>query len=193
VLDDLIRAACDGPSSSSSMEPAGSTARLRPYGTPCRCGGARCTSTGTYCTRARAPARSQPVPLPKAGRGPTSPAMLRTRLTPAGFVRPCQPSPVTAPPAGSGWWHEIKHDGHRLMVRREGERVRAFTRNGNDWGGALPGHCGGRGWTAAPLVPDRRRGGGGGRRRLVIELVRSQAKPAPVCAATDRCWQEARR
>jgi ATP-dependent DNA ligase len=28
----------------------------------------------------------------------------------------------------------IKHDGYRLMVRRDGSRVRAFTRNGHDWG-----------------------------------------------------------
>jgi ATP-dependent DNA ligase len=65
-------------------------------------------------------------------------AMPSTRLLPAGFVRPCQPSPVAAPPAGPGWFHEIKHDGHRLMVRREGERVRAFTRNGHDWAARYP-------------------------------------------------------
>jgi ATP-dependent DNA ligase len=29
--------------------------------------------------------------------------------------------------------HEIKHDGFRLMVWREGERVRLFTRRGFDW------------------------------------------------------------
>jgi ATP dependent DNA ligase domain len=64
--------------------------------------------------------------------------MLRNRVTPAGFVRPCQPSPVVCPPAGSGWFHEIKHDGIRLLVRRENERVRAFTRNGNDWAARYP-------------------------------------------------------
>src|ERR1051325_5212320 len=67
--------------------------------------------------------------------------MLRSRLPPVGFVRPCQPSPIAAPPAGPGWFHEIKHDGFRLLVRRDGERVRAFTRNGNDWAERYPVIC----------------------------------------------------
>jgi ATP-dependent DNA ligase len=46
------------------------------------------------------------------------------RLLPAGFVAPCQPSPVLEPPAGADWLHEIKHDGFRLMVHRNGGRVR---------------------------------------------------------------------
>jgi hypothetical protein len=28
------------------------------------------------------------------------------------------------PPDGADWLHEIKHDGYRLMVRRDGGRVR---------------------------------------------------------------------
>jgi bifunctional non-homologous end joining protein LigD len=36
-------------------------------------------------------------------------------------------------PAGPDWIHEIKHDGYRLIVQREGKRVRLFTRNGNEW------------------------------------------------------------
>jgi bifunctional non-homologous end joining protein LigD len=34
--------------------------------------------------------------------------------------------------------HEIKHDGFRLMVRREGSRVRLFTRGGHDWADRFP-------------------------------------------------------
>jgi bifunctional non-homologous end joining protein LigD len=64
--------------------------------------------------------------------------MPQTRLTPAGFIRPCQPSLVAVPPAGPDWFHEIKHDGIRLLVRRDGERGRAFTRNGNDWAARYP-------------------------------------------------------
>ena len=30
------------------------------------------------------------------------------------------------------WIHEIKHDGYRLIVQREGTRVRLFTRNWSD-------------------------------------------------------------
>jgi bifunctional non-homologous end joining protein LigD len=33
-------------------------------------------------------------------------------------------------PAGKDWLHEIKHDGYRLIVLRDGKRVRLFTRNG---------------------------------------------------------------
>jgi bifunctional non-homologous end joining protein LigD len=52
---------------------------------------------------------------------------------PSGFIEPCQPSKATRPPSGPPWVREIKHDGYRLMVRRDGERVRCFTRNGHDW------------------------------------------------------------
>src|SRR6478609_936799 len=45
---------------------------------------------------------------------------------------PCLPTRGTAVPAGSDWIHEIKHDGYRLTVHREGKRVRLFTRNGRD-------------------------------------------------------------
>ena len=42
------------------------------------------------------------------------------------------------PPSGSLWVHEIKHDGYRLMVRRDGLRVRCFTKNGHDWTDRFP-------------------------------------------------------
>jgi hypothetical protein len=51
---------------------------------------------------------------------------------PSGLIQPCQPSKVTRPPSGQLWVHEIKHDGYRLMVRHDGERVRCLTRNGHD-------------------------------------------------------------
>jgi bifunctional non-homologous end joining protein LigD len=34
--------------------------------------------------------------------------------------------------------HEFKHDGYRLMVRREGTTVRLFTRRGYDWTDRYP-------------------------------------------------------
>jgi bifunctional non-homologous end joining protein LigD len=37
------------------------------------------------------------------------------------------------PPFGPGWVHEIKHDGYRLIVRRDGPSVRLFTRRGYYW------------------------------------------------------------
>ena len=36
------------------------------------------------------------------------------------FIKPCLPSKVFRPPFGPLWVHEIKHDGYRLMVRRDG-------------------------------------------------------------------------
>jgi bifunctional non-homologous end joining protein LigD len=51
------------------------------------------------------------------------------------FIEPCQPSKVAAPPSGPLWVHEIKHDG---LVRRDGARVRCFTRNGHDWADRFP-------------------------------------------------------
>jgi bifunctional non-homologous end joining protein LigD len=37
------------------------------------------------------------------------------------------------PPTGQGWIHEIKHDGFRLLARRDAAGVRLFTRRGIDW------------------------------------------------------------
>ena len=45
---------------------------------------------------------------------------------------------VQVPPVGDHWLHEIKHDGFRLMVRRDRDRVRLFTRNGHDWAARYP-------------------------------------------------------
>jgi hypothetical protein len=35
------------------------------------------------------------------------------------FIEPCLPSPAAKPPSGSNWIHEIKHDGFRLIARRD--------------------------------------------------------------------------
>ena len=56
----------------------------------------------------------------------------------SGFVTPCLPSKAPRPPAGPSWIHEIKHDGYRLMVRRDGARVRCYTKNGHDWADRFP-------------------------------------------------------
>jgi len=64
--------------------------------------------------------------------------MIERRQLPSGFIRPCQPSRVARPPSGPKWVHEIKLDGYRLMVRRDGARVRCFTRRGHDWADRFP-------------------------------------------------------
>jgi bifunctional non-homologous end joining protein LigD len=52
--------------------------------------------------------------------------------------KPCIPTRGTFVPAGPDWLHEIKHDGYRLIVQRDGQRVRLFTRRGFDWSDRFP-------------------------------------------------------
>jgi len=64
---------------------------------------------------------------------------MRKRLSAGtGFIEPCLPSPAEKPPAGSTWIHEIKHDGYRLMARRDPAGIRLFTRNAHDWTDRYP-------------------------------------------------------
>ena len=69
---------------------------------------------------------------------PKQPAATGAKALFPSFIKPCLPSKATRPPSGSLWVHEIKHDGYRLMVRRDGLRVRCFTRNGNNWADRFP-------------------------------------------------------
>jgi hypothetical protein len=61
------------------------------------------------------------------------------RTLPAGFIAPCLPTTDKLP---SGWLHEIKHGGFRIIAWRDGPRVRLYSRPGNDLN--------------APLSADRR-------------------------------------
>lgn len=60
------------------------------------------------------------------------------RLLPAKFVQPCLGVDSDKVPTGEGWIHEIKHDGYRMQVRKDGDRVRLFTRRGFDWTDRYP-------------------------------------------------------
>jgi len=65
--------------------------------------------------------------------------MLRERTRPGlGIIEPCLPSPAKAPPSGPGWIHEIKHDGFRIMARRDSAGVRLITCHGTDFRSRLP-------------------------------------------------------
>jgi bifunctional non-homologous end joining protein LigD len=57
---------------------------------------------------------------------------------PSSFVEPCLPSTAEHPPTGADWVHEVKHDGYRLMARRDPVGVRLLTRNGHDWASRFP-------------------------------------------------------
>jgi bifunctional non-homologous end joining protein LigD len=54
------------------------------------------------------------------------------------FIEPCLPSPAKDPPDGPNWIHEIKHNGFRIMARREATGVRLITWNGNDLTSRFP-------------------------------------------------------
>ena len=53
-------------------------------------------------------------------------------------LKSCLPTGAPSPPAGSDWFHEIKHDGYRMLSHRNGERVRLLSRRGVDWGDRFP-------------------------------------------------------
>ncbi len=64
---------------------------------------------------------------------------LRERIRPGlGTIEPCLPSPAKAPPSGPAWIHEIKHDGFRILARRDPAGVRLITRAGNDFSSRFP-------------------------------------------------------
>jgi hypothetical protein len=65
-------------------------------------------------------------------------AMVTRCIRADGFVDPCIPTLTAKPPSGPDWVHEIKHDGYRLIVRRDGKAVRLFTRRGYDWTDRYP-------------------------------------------------------
>jgi bifunctional non-homologous end joining protein LigD len=54
------------------------------------------------------------------------------RTLPAGFIAPCLPTKTDKLPSGDLWLHEIKHDGFRVIARKDGDRVRLYSRPGND-------------------------------------------------------------
>ena len=54
------------------------------------------------------------------------------RSLPAGFIPPCLPTKAPRPPSGDAWLHEIKHDGFRVIARKDGDRVKLYSRPGND-------------------------------------------------------------
>jgi bifunctional non-homologous end joining protein LigD len=57
---------------------------------------------------------------------------VHSRALPAGFIAPCLPTSAPQPPSGEGWLHEIKHDGFRVIARKEGKQVKLYSRPGND-------------------------------------------------------------
>ena len=50
----------------------------------------------------------------------------------------CLPTKSIVVPDGPDWLHEVKYDGYRLRVERDGDRVRLITRGGYNWTDRYP-------------------------------------------------------
>ncbi len=75
-----------------------------------------------YYRRGRAPRQRLPNDHPRAHLG----RMFRS-------FEFCLPSKSTTVPSGPDWLHEVKYDGYRLRLERDGDRVRLTTRGGHHW------------------------------------------------------------
>ena len=64
--------------------------------------------------------------------------MLSPSAHPSGFIEPCLPTLSRTVPDGPRWAFEVKHDGYRFIARRDGDRVRVFSRHGKDWTDKVP-------------------------------------------------------
>jgi bifunctional non-homologous end joining protein LigD len=58
--------------------------------------------------------------------------MKMQRTFPAGFIAPCLPTKTDRLPSGGQWLHEIKHDGFRIIARKNDAQVKLYSRPGND-------------------------------------------------------------
>jgi len=54
------------------------------------------------------------------------------RTLPAGFIAPCLPTKTDRLPSDGEWLHEIKHDGFRVIARKNGAQVRLYSRHRSD-------------------------------------------------------------
>jgi hypothetical protein len=60
----------------------------------------------------------------------------------------CLPTRAAAVPSGPDWLHEVKYDGFRLRIERDGDRIRLITRGGYDWTKRFP-------WIAESALKNR--------------------------------------
>jgi bifunctional non-homologous end joining protein LigD len=49
------------------------------------------------------------------------------------FLPPCEPILRPRPPRGDAWLHEVKFDGFRAQLRKAGDAVTIYSRNGHDF------------------------------------------------------------
>jgi bifunctional non-homologous end joining protein LigD len=100
------------------------------------------------------------------------------------FIEPCLPRRADKPPAGLDWIHEIKHDGFRIMARRDAAGVRSslamvtISPDGSRWLPRRSQHC-----RSAPASSTARQSSP--IRLAVFDLIRGHRSTAAVLCAFD--------
>src|SRR5262249_29146575 len=57
---------------------------------------------------------------------------------PTGFIAPCLPTNAHTLPSGGLWLHRLSTTDFRIIARKDGERVRLYSRPGNDFTRRFP-------------------------------------------------------
>ena len=94
------------------------------------------SNSASQSGHSRFPTRCRPKKLCPGAAAMAELSRRMSRLNPT--FAPCLPRPAKDAPAGAGWIHEIKHDGFRILARRDREHVRLFTRHGTDFTARYP-------------------------------------------------------
>jgi bifunctional non-homologous end joining protein LigD len=82
------------------------------------------------------PSKSKPRKASAKKRNAKAPEGIPSLAVPARLPLSLSPELATlvaAPPSGPGWIYEVKFDGYRVLARIDGDDIRLFTRNGNNW------------------------------------------------------------
>src|SRR5947207_5133030 len=95
--------------------------------------GRRCAPTRIASGNRRLDVLDPGARIPRSDDGICASFCLSNHMVRQYEYQPCIPTRGTEVPAGPDWFHEIKHDCYRLIVQREGKRVRLLTRRGYDW------------------------------------------------------------
>ena len=92
------------------------------------------TSVSTGRTMQQIASSEEPAPQPEVDSGAaTAAAEPGHRADLPRFVEPELATLVERTPDADGWVHEIKLDGYRAILRKDGDRVTALSRSGKDW------------------------------------------------------------
>ena len=54
-------------------------------------------------------------------------------LSKSRFLQPCLPTLTKVPPVRGTWVHEVKFNGYRVQIHKDGKHVTLYSKNGNDF------------------------------------------------------------